>query len=171
MSANLNIITDIRNFIKEVSDNPELRSCFTSSDRDFTRKRELDFQKTTILLLNFLKKSYSIEILDFYQWLGRPDITVSKSAFCQQRSKIESPFFAFLNLVLVCSFYEHYANELKRWNGFLLIAIDGSTSHLVNKTEVVDYFGLHGNQRGATAMGRLVTAFDVLNEITIKSVI
>ena len=114
MSANLNIITDIRNFIKEVSDNPELRYCFTSSDGDFTRKRELDFQKTTILLLNFLKKSYSIEILDFYQWLGRPEITVIKSAFCQQRSKIESPFFAFLNLVLVCSFYEHYANELKR---------------------------------------------------------
>ncbi|WP_017256977.1 IS4 family transposase [Pedobacter arcticus] len=171
MSANLNIIRDIRSFINEVSDNPELRTCFTSSDRDFTRNRELDFQKTAVLLLNFLKKSYSLEILDFYQWLGYPETAVSKSAFCQQRAKIGSSFFAFLNLVLVCSFYENYADELKRWNGFLLIAIDGSTSHLVNRQEVIDHFGLHGNQRGVTAMGRLVTAFDVLNEITIKSAI
>jgi len=169
MSANLNIVSDIKNFINQVASDKELLKCFSCSPSAFTRKRELDFERVVLMLLNFFKRSYSVEIADFYHIVGQQELSVSKSAFCQQRQKIDCLFFYCLHLMLVNSFYTHYQQKIKRWQGLRLIAVDGSTSYLLNKEEIVNYFGTHGNQRGKVPMARVLTAYDVLNEITINA--
>ena len=121
------------------------------------------------MLLNFFKRSYDIEILEFFGHIGAEEFKASKSAFSQQRLKINSFFFSCLNSILVDSFYMHYKDEVKRWSGLRVIAIDGSTSYLIDKKEVSDHFGTHGNQRGEVTLGRILCAFDVLNKITIKA--
>jgi hypothetical protein len=167
MNTNLKIISDLKNFIVQTSTDCKLRQMFVSSPSDFIRNRKLGFERLVYLLLNFMKKSYSIEIVDFYSRIDAMDMKVTKSAFCQQRMKIKALFFAGLNEVLVKSFYNHYNEAVKRWNGFRLIAIDGSQAYLVNNNEVLEQFGAHSNQSKDVPMGQVVSAFDVLNGITI----
>jgi hypothetical protein len=168
MSANLKIISDLRNFIALSSGDSALKKIFTTSPKNFTRKRKLHFETVVCMLLNFFKKSYELEICEFFSWTGA-DLKASKSAFSQQRLKINSFFFNCLNAMLVDSFYMHYKAEIKRWNGLRVIAIDGSTSYLIDNKEVNEHFGTHGNQRGTVTLSRILCAFDVLNKITIKA--
>jgi hypothetical protein len=169
MSANLKIISDLRNFIALSSQNGELKQLFINSPKDFSRKRKLHFELVVCMLLNFFKRSYDIEISDFFNHIGFEELKASKSAFSQQRLKINSFFFSCLNAILIDSFYAHYKDEVKRWNGLRLIAVDGSTSYLIDKEEVTGHFGTHGNQRGTVTLSRILCAFDVLNKITIKA--
>ena len=169
MSANLEIISDLKNFISLSQSDPELKQLFTSSITDFTRKRKLQFDQVVFMLINFFKRSYDIEIAEFYHLIRAEELAVSKSAFSQQRIKINSWFFKCLNTILADSFYTHYGDAVKRWKGFKIIAVDGSTAYLINKEEVTEHFGTHGNQRGTVTLGRILSAFDVLNKITIKT--
>lgn len=169
MSANLKIISDLRNFITLSAHNSELREFFTNSSKAFSRRRKLHFELVVCMLLNFFKRSYDIEISAFFDHIGSQDLKVSKSAFSQQRSKINSFFFSCLNSVLVESFYAHHKDDVKRWNGFRVIAVDGSTAYLIDRKEVTEHFGTHGNQRGTVTLSRVLCAFDVLNKITIKA--
>lgn len=169
MSANLKIINDLKNFISESATQAELRELFTTSKSDFSRERKLGFERLVLLLINFFRKSYSLEIAEFYNWIELGEFTVSKSAFCQQRMKIKSLFFACLNEILVQSFYEHYGKGIKRWHGMRLIAIDGSTAYLINNEDVIKHFGTQSNQSKEVPMGQILSAFDVLNEITIRA--
>lgn len=167
MSVNLKIISDLKNFITQSGIDPGLRELFVSSETAFIRNRKLGFERLVYLLLNFLKRSYSIEIAAFYDQIDAPEMQVSKSAFCQQRMKIKELFFACLNEVLVRSFYDHYGKAVKRWKGLRLIAVDGSTAYLVNNSDVVKQFGIQHNQSKDVPMGQIVSAFDVLNGITV----
>jgi Transposase DDE domain len=169
MSANLKIISDLRNFITLSSQNSELKQLFINSPKDFSRKRKLHFELVVCMLLNFFKRSYDIEISDFFNHIGLEELKASKSAFSQQRIKINSFFFSCLNTLLADSFYTHYKDEVKRWSGFRLIAVDGSTTYLIDKEEVTEHFGTHGNQRGTVTLSRVLCAFDVLNKITFKA--
>ncbi len=168
MDTNIKIITDLKNFIAACSSDTELRSLFTTSKTDFTRERKLGFERLVFLLINFFKKSYSIEIAEFYNWITPGTFPVSKSAFCQQRMKLNGLFFACLNEVLVQSFYEHYGSAIRRWHDMRLVAVDGSTVYLVDSADVIAHFG---TQKGHSdvPMAQALSAFDILNGITIKA--
>lgn len=168
MDANIKIITDLKNFIGGCSSDAELRSLFTTSKTDFTRERKLGFERLVLLLLNFFRKSYSIEIAGFYTQIAPGDVAVSKSAFCQQRMKIKGLFFACLNHILVQSFYQHYDKELRRWHNMRLIAVDGSTVCLADNKDVIAHFGTQKG-RSEVPMGQILSAFDVLNQVTVRS--
>jgi len=172
MDANIAIINDLKQFIQRSGSSEELRNLFTTCPADFSRQRKLGFERLVLLLINFFKKSYAIEITEFYRVLSDEDSTVTKSAFCQQRMKINEIFFICLNEILVQSFYRHYASEIKRWKGLRVIAVDGTTVSLFHKQEVISHFGAHRNQnkkKKISPMGKAVSAFDVLNKITLKS--
>lgn len=169
MVANIKIINDLKNFITECSLNAELRALFTSSKADFSRERKLGFERLVLLLINFLKRSYTIEIAEFYNWVSPENSPVSKSAFCQQRMKVKGFFFACLNDILVQSFYEHYGDSIKRWHGMRLIAIDGSTVYLIDKEDVKSHFGTQKGKYSNVPMGQVLSAFDTLNGITIRA--
>ncbi|RKR80252.1 hypothetical protein BDD43_0348 [Mucilaginibacter gracilis] len=136
MNANSEIISDLKNFIRLSATEPDLKELFTVSKNDFSRNRKLGFERLVLMLINFFRKSYSIEIAEFYRLINSEESKVTKSAFCQQRMKIKDLFFACLNEILVESFYRNYADHIKRWNGFRLIAIDGSTACLINTENV-----------------------------------
>ncbi|RKR84099.1 DDE family transposase [Mucilaginibacter gracilis] len=170
MSVNIKIINDLKNFITESATQTELRELFTHSKTDFSRDRKLGFERLVLLLINFFRKSYSVEIAEFYNWLDIDDLIVSKSAFCQQRMKIKDLFFACLNEVLVQSFYEHYRQDIKRWNGMRVIAVDGSIINLIHYDEVINHFGTQSNKSEKKfPMGQALAAYDILNGIAIRT--
>ena len=97
------------------------------------------------------------------------NISCSKSAFVQQRLKLHCNFFMWWNVVLVESFYHHHSERNKRWQGYRIMAVDGSTAYLINTPELKNCFGTQINQHTAITMGRIMGIYDVLNEITVTS--
>lgn len=165
--SNLTILEDLKAFLYQIKENAELRGQFTTSTPCLTRDRKLPLDRLVFLLINLLKKSYSIEIEDFFQLINEQETCCSKSAFCQQRMKLKSIFFACWNAILVDSYYRNNQDLIKRWHGLRLIAVDGSTAYLINKPDIIAHFGVQSNQSVSVPMGQIMTSYDVLNGITL----
>lgn len=126
----------------------------------------MPMEKLVALLINLPKRSLSIEIQEFFDSIGKPELSCTKGAFCLQRVKLKALFFQIWNQWLVDSFYHYYGASVKRWQGFRLFAVDGSTFSLFNKQEVIEYFGTQDNQHVQVPMCRVMQIDDVLNDIT-----
>jgi Transposase DDE domain len=168
VEANLKIITELKLVLEEVSSNKEIKALFINSEGSFSRERKLTLQRLVGILINMPKRSLSIELKEFFDILNDKN-PATKGAFSLQRSKLLPVFFQVWNTFLIDSFYKHYGDKIKRWKGFILLAVDGSTANLVNKKDVVDFFGTWDNQHASTPMARIVQAYDVLNDVTVLS--
>jgi len=95
---------------------------------------------------------------------------VTKSAFTQARKKLKHTAFVELNQAQVDFFYDQL--EPRRWCGFRLLAVDGSTSELPRTLEIMEHFGVwHPKQGEPCPLARVSQIFDVLNEITLEAII
>lgn len=167
VETNLKIITELKLVLEQISNNDELKTLFTSNPNDFSRDRKLTIDKIVAIIINMPKRSLSIELNDFFNLLKSKPVT--KAAFCLQRGKLLPLIFQVLNIWLINSFYQNYDTKIKRWKNFRLIAIDGSTVNLVNREDVVSYFGTQNNQHSQAPMARIMQAYDVLNDMTVFS--
>ena len=167
VEANIKIIEELKMVIDLFKTDVELRSLVTNGTGDFSRNRKLPFERVVSIILNMPKRSLSIEIHDFFNNIESDVKSCAKGAFSLQRSKLKALFFDFWNKQLVNSFYTHYGTNIKKWKGFILQAVDGSTAYLINKKGVIDYFGTQGNQHVSVPMAQIVQIQDVLNEITV----
>ncbi len=169
VEANVKIIEELQEFVRIVSEEKEIRNLFSTEASDFERTRKLPLSRIAQLIINFPKRNLNIEISEFFEKLVSTDVSCTKSAFSQQRSKLHPSFFYLWNQWLVASFYHFYADKIKHWRGYKLLAVDGSSAYLFDKPEVVNYFGKHCNQFSKTPMARIVQVEDVLNKITVMS--
>lgn len=167
VSANLKIINELKAFLEIVTKNPEVRKLIAQSDSDFSRIRKLPLESLVSLIINLPKRSLSIELQEFFENLGKPDLAATKGAFSLQRTKLLPLFFQVWNDLLVKCFYEYYGENLKLWRGFRLQAVDGSTAYLINREDVREYFGTQDNQHTCIPMARVMQIQDVLNDISI----
>jgi len=167
VEANLKIIEELKYFLETVSQDSSLRKLVTATEKDFTRERKLTMGRLVGLIINMPKRSLSIEIQEFFESLGKDLEHCTKGAFCSQRSKLKALFFEAWNQWLVSSFYHYYGDQVKRWRNFRILAVDGSTAYLINKKEVVDYFGTQDNQHVCVPMARIMQVQDILNDITV----
>lgn len=161
--TNLIIIHALREFMDYVHEN----KLFVANKNHFTVDSKLNFQRLIALLLNLPKKSMSLEIEEFFSVIGKPELTCTKSAFTQQRSKLSFQFFRALNEKLLSSYGLLGGKSLQRWKGFNLCAVDGSTINLINKPHVSEFFGTQSNEHTEYPMGRIMCMYDVLNNITV----
>ena len=69
------------------------------------------------------------------------------------------------------SFYNSNIN-LKKWNGFNVFAVDGTTLQVPDTSENIEYFGTSTNQSTTkTALASASALYDVLNDIVIDATI
>ena len=167
VDANVKIIEELKSFLNTVIEVREIRELFTTNPTDFIRDRKLPLKKIIGILINLPKRSLSIELRSFFETLGQEDLCCTKGAFSLQRVKLKPMLFKVWNDFLVKSFYRFYGDHVKRWEGFKLLAVDGSNFSVVNKPKVVAYFGSADNQFGGVPMGRAMQIHDVLNDLTI----
>lgn len=153
-----------------------LQNDFKVNKQDFTRKRKLTFSCTILFMLNLIKKSLSIEIDGFvnhlksHKWHSFSLQGFSNSAYVQSRNKIKAEVFIDLSSVLVEEFYTDNDLTVKLWNGFRLLAVDGSTMNLPSTKELDCIYGKSRNQTGDTAVqGRVSVLYDVLNLLALDS--
>ena len=126
-------------------------------------------------MMNFLTKSLSIEIENFVGHLKRDCGLVglksfTKSAFVQYRKKIQPEFFKKLSAMLVDEFYTDNELGIKLWNGFRILAVDGSSVRLPFTKELKKIYGLTKNQTNAgVVQARVSVLYDVLNNYVLDS--
>jgi hypothetical protein len=113
------------------------------------------------------KRSLSIDIQEFFDTLSKGPECCTKGAFSLQRTKLNPIFFKAWCKCLVDNFYHHYGDKVKRWRGFIVQAVDGSTAYLLNKMEVKEHFGTQDNKHVRIPMARVMQVHDVLNDITV----
>ena len=92
---------------------------------------------------------------------------VSKSAFCRARKKLKHTAFIELSDVIEQEFYK--SDEVLRWHGHRVIAIDGSSHELPNSEEIQNHYGVfaHRDDGKAICMARSLMVYDALNHIVL----
>jgi hypothetical protein len=125
--------------------------------------------------MNFLKRSLSLEIENFVNYLkttlGKRDSkSFTQSAFIQCRRKINPEVFKHLSNRLTQEFYSDNDESIKLWNGLRLLSVDGSSITLPNTLELELLYGIRKNQSKSTVVqARASVLYDVLNRFVIDS--
>jgi len=161
------------NFIKKIIFSEDFINKHKRSHSDFTRKRSLPFQTVLIFLLNMLRSALQNELDIFYKTINKEDVLkreVTASAFSQARQKLKHGAFIELNEKTLKHFYDN--NDVRKWHGFRLLAVDGSTIKVPKNDDVREYFGeLVPRQGESCPLARISQCFDVLNHMSIDAII
>jgi hypothetical protein len=172
MTKNVNIL--LINFLRAfITSNLTINS-FRAKETNFTRERKLPFWTTTVLILTSWKKSIHNRLNLFFTHLDLVAGMPEASAFCQARKKIKPELFIALNDETVKFFYDVYgkAGLVKRWQGRLLCAIDGSIINIPDTEETREKYSIQTNQyKDGTVQALSSFLYDVLNEVCINAVI
>ena len=126
-------------------------------------------------MMNFLTKSLPIEIENFVSHLKQSCGLIhfksfTKSAFVQCRKKIQPEVFKKLSGMLVDEFYTDNELGIKLWNGFRVLAVDGSSITLPFTKELKKIYGLTKNQTNTgLVQARVSVLYDVLNNYVLDS--
>lgn len=124
-----------------------------------------------------IRKSLSLEISSFVDFfrknLGTTNFkSFTKSAFVQCRKKINPEVFKHLSSILIDEFYTDNDAAVKLWNGFRLLAVDGSRVTLPNTRELRKLYGVAKNQsKTGVTQARVSILYDVLNNYTLDGLL
>lgn len=103
------------------------------SDRDFVRKRKLDFSTMLMLLISMGGKALNEELLEYFNF---NDFSPTSSAFIQQRSKIQLYAFEYM-----LKKFNRKLSFVKTYKGYRLLAVDGSDlNYAANPNDKECYF-------------------------------
>lgn len=151
----------------------EIMSKYRVSLTDFTRVRKQSFHSSIVFIVNFLTKSLSAEIENFIHFISqnvkeKAVVCFTKSAFVQCRKKIKPEVFKYLSDSLIEEFYNDNDESIKLWNGFRLLAVDGSRLSLPDTQELEITYGKTKNQsETGVVQARISVLYDVLNKFAI----
>jgi len=158
--------------LNKIIENPDFIQRHRRSAKAFIRKRCLTFKIMILFLINMLKGSLQDELDHFFKAIKRWEVgqqIVTKSAFCQARKNLDPMAFIELNNHLVRTFYNTFS--ARTWEGFTLVAVDGSTMQVPKTQENIKHFGAwHTAAETECPVARISQLFDPLNKITIAAV-
>ena len=151
-------------FIKKTANSPDFIARHRKHPKDFSRNRKLPASSLIAFLLSLVRGSYQSELDRFFSILSRTDTpkrVVTKAALAKARMKLKYQAFIELNRCLVGFFENRFA--VKKWHGFRLMAVDGSTVRLPHTEDIKKHFGAWKVRQGRPPpMARLSQLFDPL---------
>ena len=144
----------------------------------FTRRRCLPFNKMMVLLLQKTVRSIQAHMVDFFDRLDQAISPVTASAWSQARLKLQHTAFIELNEKAILEVVEGGQTDfqVRRWEGYRLLAVDSSLITLPNEEEIGREFGWAQcrNQQGDCgryAQGRISVVTDVLNRLATEGLL
>lgn len=152
--------------------NQEFISQHRSNPQDFTRKRCFSFKSLSLFIISSITSSIQRELDRFFKAYNNTELSekvVTQSAFSQARLKIKPKAFKELSDYCAQFFYANY--QVKKWNRFRLVGIDGSEAMLPKNNETVKEYGEYTTNfmSKTIVLARLSKAHDVLNNICIDA--
>jgi len=157
--------------LRKVLESDEFIARHRQTKTAFTRRRCLTFAVVILMLINMVKRALQDELDEFFRALSGDKSArrhVSKSGFTQARQKLKHTAFVELNEAQVAYFYDQF--EPAKWQGYRLLAIDGSLADVPDTAANRQQFGYWGSRHGSGhAKGRVSQLFDVFNQVTIEA--
>ena len=169
----LKICANLIEFLNKIIFSEDFLSRHRRSPKDFVRERLLPFHNMIFFLMNMIKGSLQDELDYFFKAVHAEEVssrTVTKSALTKARKKLHHQAFIELGRNLASFFYDHF--PCRKWKGFRILAIDGSTIKVPRTKDCADHFGAWNPAKGeACPLARISTLFDTINGIVVDVVI
>ena len=129
----------------------------------FSRKRKMPLKDMLLCCLSKKGLTTAFELRNYFKEKGDFSMQLSIQGYLQQRKRLNPEIFPYLTRNHLMDFY--HSDEPKLWNGYLLIAIDGSKAEVPNSKENRETFGNSGNQHSKTGQVRALVSgmYDILN--------
>ena len=145
-------------------------TCFMQNHRfnpeDFTRKRKMPFTKLLRFMLSRYKCSTQNALEKFFLSLGEQQFMTQQS-FSAARCKIKETAFIELFHLTAKIMYDGFFDT---WNGYRVMAIDGSVMALPNVWLLGEIFGRNGvGAVSPAAQGSI--CYDILNRVVVDALI
>jgi len=120
------------------------------------------------------KASYQTELDNYFKTANNSDVperVIYKGSLSKARNKLKYEAFIEMNDHMNTHYAAHF--QTKKWNGFNLIAFDGSTARVPDEPEIAEHFGAWNTVKGKNPcpLSRVSQMFDVLNHITLDAII
>lgn len=169
----LKICANLVNYLNKIILSDDFLVRHRRSEKDFVRDRMLPFHNMIFFLINLIKGSLQDELDYFFKAIHAEEVstrTVTKSAFSKARKKLHHQAFIELGRSLISFFYEYF--PCRRWKGFRILAIDGSTAKVPRTQDCADHFGTWNPAKGeACPIARISSLFDALNGLVLDALI
>ena len=162
-------MNEYANFIKEKLDTlltemHEYSWLFVNNpDKDFTRKRKLDFKDMLNILLSMGGNSLKLELMKYFSYDAE---TATSSAFVQQRDKI-------LPDALELLFHRFTASAVNPnyYDGYRMLAVDGSDLSIAhNPNDVENHFTATENTKGFNLL-HLNAMYDLCSRVYVDTIV
>lgn len=163
---------NIVDFIKNIIFSHDFLHRHRKSKKDFTRKRKLPFPTLIAFLIDLATGSYQNELNRFFRLLVPSDLPrkfVSKVALAKARMKLGYKAFVELNEHLVEYFHQNMPTN--QWNGYNLLAVDGTLLRLPRIESIMKHFGVWRTKGNDRPMARVSQMFDPLNRVSVDTII
>lgn len=152
---------------KFIYDNDTRKKCRLANEKyknSFSRNRKIPFYDILLMTLNKQGKNVSFEIRDFeLNKKGEKIVQYSDEAYLKQRRILNPDVFKEMKNLYLKDFYSK-PKYIKKKNGYILCAIDGSKIEIPNTPLNRETFGIEGNQyKQKTARALLSGIYDVEN--------
>ncbi|WP_455716974.1 IS4 family transposase [Anaerosporobacter sp.] len=125
--------------------------------KDFTRKKKWDFPTLIKFIISMESQSLKNEL---HKYFGYTTDCPTNASFNQRRSQIKSDAFKYL----FESFTNQYNNKPSLFNGYRLIACDGSDINISHDPNDEETYFSHGDAKGFNQL-HLNAMYDLINRI------
>lgn len=139
-----------------------------TAPQHFTRKSILGFTNTALLILNMIKKSIKVEIMDFFYQLDKEIEISSRQAFSQAREKIS--YLAFKDFFEKSCELAVNSDDARLYKGYRLFAVDGTSFAVGTLSKLSKYFGQSTSIKDK-AMCRISAIVDVCNDCIVNATV
>ncbi len=134
--------------------------------RYFTRTRKLPFHDILCLMLDMMKTALQSRLNHFFECSGQK-ITMSEQALSKARNQFDhSPFEKMVRAVTESEYTEY---SPPKWQGYHVLAVDGSTAQIPDTPQTREKFGVLGRTPGHACVGMSIL-YDVLNTWVVNPV-
>ena len=143
--------------------------CRDGKPNVFVRNRKLSVEDLIFSMINRKGLTLYMELRSYME-IAHPEITVSKVAYLKQRMKLNPKAIENLYQVHNKSFYQDPEEMPSSYNGYLVLAADGSDVNVPTSPETVELYG-SASRKGAKPQAQigLGCLHDVLNRFVLAA--
>ena len=143
--------------------------CRNGKANVFVRNRKMSLDDLVFSMIN--RKGLTLKLeLHGYMNISHPGVRISKPGYLKQRMKLNPEAFVDLYQFHNRNFYSDPDAELYTYNGFLVLAVDGSDINIPTTPETLEVYG-NASKRGGKPCAQigLGCLYDALNRMILEA--